>query len=177
MTLRPASPDDLDAVWGIESAVFGAEAWSREMFREELTADHRSYLVLVDESGAIRGYGGLLAVGAEGDIQTIALSPEVRGLGQGRRLMNALLDAGAGRGVREVFLEVRADNPVARALYASLGFAEIGVRPKYYQPDGVDAVVMRLRMAERLAFGAEAARPLPRPTEHGSGEVQREDRR
>jgi N6-L-threonylcarbamoyladenine synthase/ribosomal-protein-alanine N-acetyltransferase len=43
-----------------------------------------------------------------------------------------------------VFLEVRADNPGARALYESLGFAEIAVRPDYYQPDGVDAVIMRL---------------------------------
>jgi len=43
-----------------------------------------------------------------------------------------------------VFLEVRADNPGARSLYETLGFAEIAVRPKYYQPDGVDAVIMRL---------------------------------
>ncbi|MFC7765894.1 GNAT family N-acetyltransferase [Leucobacter soli] len=60
-----------------------------------------------------------------------------------------LLDEAARRGVHEVFLEVRADNPVARGLYASLGFDEIGVRPRYYQPDDVDAVVMRLMMEER----------------------------
>ncbi len=149
LALRPATAADLDAVWAIEAAVFGSEAWSREMMREELTADHRVYLALVDRDGAVRGYGGLLAVGEEGDIQTIALDPSVRGAGQGRRLMNALLDAGAARRVREVFLEVRADNPAARALYASLGFEEIGVRPRYYQPDGIDAIVMRLGMGER----------------------------
>jgi [ribosomal protein S18]-alanine N-acetyltransferase len=43
-----------------------------------------------------------------------------------------------------VFLEVRADNPVAQGLYASRGFAVVGRRPRYYQPDGVDAIVMRL---------------------------------
>lgn len=147
--LRAAALADLDAIWAIESAVFGGEAWSREMMREELTADHRAYLALVDGRGAILGYGGLLAVGEEGDIQTIALDPAARGSGQGRRLMNALLDAAATRGVSEVFLEVRADNPVARSLYTSLGFEEIGVRPRYYQPDDVDAVVMKLRMEER----------------------------
>ncbi len=149
LRLREATAGDLDAIWEIESAVFGREAWSREMMREELGADHRCYLALVDEAGAVRGYAGLLVVGAEGDIQTIAVAPEARGGGQGRRLMHALLDEAARRGVREVFLEVRADNPVAQALYRSLGFEEIGARPRYYQPDGVDAVVMKLEMKDR----------------------------
>lgn len=147
--LREAVVDDLDAIWALESAVFGAEAWSREMMREELVADHRRYLVLVDAAGAVQGYAGLLVVGAEGDVQTIAVVPEARGGGHGRRLMDALLDEALSRGVREVFLEVRADNPVAQSLYRSLGFAEIGVRPRYYQPDGVDAVVMKLEMKDR----------------------------
>ncbi len=64
-----------------------------------------------------------------------------------------LLAEASRRRVREVFLEVRADNPVAQALYASEGFAELGRRPRYYQPDGVDALVMRLDVA------AWAARP------------------
>ena len=63
--------------------------------------------------------------------------------------MDELLDEADRRGVTQVFLEVRADNPPARGLYASLGFEEIAVRPHYYQPDDVDAVVMRLRMEER----------------------------
>lgn len=143
MKIRDAAPDDLDAIWAIERDVFGAEAWSREMMREELTADHRRYIVLVDGDETVRGYAGLLIVGSESDVQTIAVAPEARGGGHGRRLMRALLDESERRGAREVFLEVRADNPVARALYASLGFEEIGVRPHYYQPDDVDAVVMR----------------------------------
>lgn len=149
MILRDATLADLDAVWELESSTFGAEAWSRAMMREELTAEHRRYLVLESETGAIAGYAGLLTVGTEGDIQTIAVAESARGTGQGRRLMNALLDEAGERGVTEIFLEVRADNPVAQALYASLGFAEIGIRPRYYQPDDVDAVVMRLVLEER----------------------------
>lgn len=147
--IRPATLDDLDAIWAIESAVFGTEAWSLEMMREELAADHRQYLLMVGDDDFVFGYGGMLAVGEDGDIQTIALSPGARGAGHGRRLMNALLDEGARREVRRVFLEVRADNPVARALYLSLGFNEIGVRPRYYQPENVDAVVMKLEMENR----------------------------
>ena len=147
--LRAATLADLDAIWAIEHAVFDREAWSIEMMRDELTADHRQYVVLLNGQGEIKGYGGLLAVGEDGDIQTIALAPEVRGDGHGRVLMDALLDEADSRGVRKVFLEVRADNPIARSLYASLGFTEIAVRPRYYQPDDVDAVVMQLEMENR----------------------------
>ena len=59
-------------------------------------------------------------------------------------MLRALLEEAARRGVTDVFLEVRADNPVAQSLYASEGFAEIGRKPRYYQPDDVDAVVMKL---------------------------------
>ena len=142
--LRPAEPRDLDAVWQLETEVFGAEAWSRAMLDEELRTDHRRYLVLTGADGALLGYGGMLLVGTEADIQTIAVHPSLRGSGQGRRLMTALLEYGDARGAREVFLEVRADNDVAHGLYASLGFHDIGVRPRYYQPEGVDAIVMRL---------------------------------
>lgn len=156
--LRPAVLGDLEDMWAIEKSVFGTDAWSRELLRDELTAEHRTYLVAVGasidgraqpEDWTIVGYGGLLAVGTEGDIQTIALTPEARGVGLGRRLMQALLAEAVTRGVRTVFLEVRGDNRSARSLYDSLGFVEIGVRPKYYQPDGVDAVVMRQEMEDR----------------------------
>ncbi len=142
--LRAASAADLDALHALETRLFASDAWSRSMLREELTGELRSYVVLADpETGAVLGYAGVLTVGTEADIQTIAVVPELRGRGQGRRLMRQLLATAAQAGAREVFLEVRADNPVARGLYDSLGFAEIGVRPRYYQPDGVDAIVMR----------------------------------
>ncbi|SJN08710.1 Ribosomal-protein-S18p-alanine acetyltransferase [Leucobacter sp. 7(1)] len=151
--IRPATSADLDALWQIESTVFADSAWSRVSLAEELAAEHRSYLVLetVPEDGtapAVWGYGGVFVVGAVGDVQTIGLLSDARGAGNGRRLMEALIAAAATRGARELFLEVRADNPVAHALYVSLGFAEIGVRPRYYQPEGVDAIVMRAELKE-----------------------------
>lgn len=141
--MRDATVGDLGAIAELEYAIFGAEAWSAELVRDELAGEHRRYLVLEDEHGAVLGYAGLLAVGEEADVQTIAVVPEARGRGYGRLLMRELLGEAARRGATQVFLEVRADNPVARRLYESLGFTEIAVRPRYYQPDGVDAVVMR----------------------------------
>lgn len=113
---------------------------------------HCFYLVAHrDESPSlIEGYAGLLAPrgGNDGDIQTIAVSLSARRLGLGRLLMNALISEARARRVWEIFLEVRADNPGAEALYDALGFVRIGVRPHYYQPDDIDAIIMKLTLKD-----------------------------
>ncbi|MDY0911700.1 ribosomal protein S18-alanine N-acetyltransferase [Rathayibacter festucae] len=143
--LRDATVDDLDAIMAIEESEFTSDAWSRTMMLEEIRSRHTRYLV-AEDAGELVGYAGLLCpVGAhEGDVQTIAVLASARRTGLGRRLLRALVAMAAERGAREVFLEVRADNPVAQSLYRSEGFEEIGVRPAYYQPDDVDALVMRV---------------------------------
>ncbi len=141
--IRTAEAADLDAIMAIERAAFAASAWERETMRAEVTSEWGRYLIAEDASGRALGYAGLRAVGVEGDVQTIAVEADARGRGIGRALLAELLVEAARRGVRELFLEVRADNPVARSLYASVGFHEIGVRPRYYQPEDVDAVVMK----------------------------------
>ncbi|WP_312678032.1 ribosomal protein S18-alanine N-acetyltransferase [Microbacterium sp.] len=145
MTLRTATGDDLAAIMDLERTSFPTDAWSEAMMREELLSPHGRYLVDV-EAGRLLGYGGVRAVdgAADADIQTIAIAEASRGRGRGRALLRALLQTARDRGAREVFLEVRADNPTAAALYASEGFVEIARRPRYYQPDDVDAVVMKL---------------------------------
>ena len=144
--LRRAGVDDLDAIMAIEQATFATDAWSSELMRAELRNAHTYYLVA--QGAAVEGYAGLLApVGAgQADIQTIAVVESARGQGLGRTLMNALLSEARTRGADEVFLEVRADNPGAQHLYTSLGFERIDVRKNYYQPDGVDAIIMRLTL-------------------------------
>lgn len=144
MSLRDATPADLDAIMLIERRSFPTDAWSAETMAAELASPHGRYLV-DEHEGTIVGYGGVRALhgSPDADIQTIALDADHRGTGRGRTLLRALLEAAVGRGAREVFLEVRADNPTAEGLYLSEGFEEIGRRPRYYQPDGVDAIVMR----------------------------------
>lgn len=150
MTLRAATPEDLDAIMAIEHRSFPTDAWSPQAMALELASPHGHYLV-DDDEGSIIGYGGVraLAGSADADIQTIAFDAEHRGAGRGRALLRRLLDTAAERGAREVFLEVRADNPNAEGLYLSEGFEEIGRRPRYYQPDDVDAIVMRLALQHR----------------------------
>lgn len=140
--LRTATVADVDAVHDLERRTFASDAWSRGTLLDEISGPHRHYVVL-ERDGAVCGYAGLLAVGSQGDVQTIAVDAASRGAGSGRLLLLELIAEAAERGVRELFLEVRADNPVARNLYDRSGFQQIAVRPRYYQPDGVDALVMR----------------------------------
>ena len=143
--IRRATPDDLDAIMALERASFPSDAWSDAMMREELASPHGWYVV-VEQAGRLIGYAGLRAPrgGTDADIQTITIADGARGRGRGRTLLRELLEEAARRRVRDVFLEVRADNPVAQALYASEGFVEAGRRARYYQPDDVDAIVMKL---------------------------------
>ena len=152
MSTRPAVPGDLDAIMTLERASFPTDAWSDAMMREELSSPHGWYVV-VEEAGRLVGYAGLRAArGAmDADIQTITIAESGRGRGRGRALLRELLEEAARRGAKDVFLEVRADNPVAQALYTSEGFVEVGRRPRYYQPDDVDAIVMKLDLQGWLA--------------------------
>lgn len=150
MSLRAATAGDLGAIMALERASFPTDAWSEAMMREELASPHGWYVV-DEEAGRLVGYAGLRAVknAKDADVQTIAIAEASRGRGRGRALLRALLEEAARRGVADVFLEVRADNPVAQALYASEGFLEIARKPRYYQPDDVDAVVMKLDLRGR----------------------------
>jgi ribosomal-protein-alanine N-acetyltransferase len=162
LRLRRAHPADLDDVMWLERVSFPTDAWSASQMSEELHSPHGYYVVIEttgeDAAPTVVGYAGLSSLPGNpvADVQTIAVAAEQRGSGLGRVLFTELLDEARRRGAHEVFLEVRADNPVAQTMYAGFGFAHIATRPRYYQPDGVDAWVMRVALdpADRTAPGA-----------------------
>ncbi|MFT2708199.1 tRNA (adenosine(37)-N6)-threonylcarbamoyltransferase complex transferase subunit TsaD [Clavibacter zhangzhiyongii] len=179
VVFRTAALDDLGALMHLETTTFVTDAWSADAMRGELAARHGWYVVAVDEAdGAILGYAGLSCPrGAHAaDVQTIAVSESARGRGIGRALLTRLLRTAHERGAREVLLEVRADNPVAQGLYASLGFEPIAVRPHYYQPDDVDAVVMRAPLAETAPPVAEPRDAAPAPSDDDDADPAADDR-
>lgn len=143
--VRRAASADLAAIMAIERASFPTDAWSERAMRETLDGVDTVALAAEDD-GRLVGYGAVLAPrgAVDADVLTLAVAEADRGAGTGRALLEGLLEAAEERGARSVFLEVRADNPVAQRLYATRGFSSIGRRPHYYQPDDVDAVVMRL---------------------------------
>ncbi|HLT66702.1 MAG TPA: ribosomal protein S18-alanine N-acetyltransferase [Microbacterium sp.] len=142
--IRTATAADLRGIMAIENASFPTDAWPESAMAAELESPYGRYIVAEDD-GRLTGYAGLrhLPGGSDSDVQTIAVAADARGRGLGRELLQELLDTARTRNAREVFLEVRADNPAARGLYESEGFVEIGRRARYYQPDDVDAVIMK----------------------------------
>jgi [ribosomal protein S18]-alanine N-acetyltransferase len=148
VVLRPMTPADLDQVLELERAVFGEEAWTRQMLVDELEQQPASrYYLVADDAGRIAGYAGLLGAGWQGDVLTLAVAMNRWGNGIGSALLEALLAEAARRGCTEVFLEVRADNARAQRLYRRHDFTEIGIRRGYYQPSGADAMVMKRRLS------------------------------
>jgi len=144
VALRLMRPGDLDAVVELEQAVFGEEAWTRQMLVSELDQQPASrYYLVAEVDGRIAGYAGLLGAGWQGDVLTIAVATGHWGRGIGSALLEALLAEAVRRGCGEVFLEVRTDNSRAQRLYRRYDFTEIGIRRGYYQPSGADALVMR----------------------------------
>ena len=143
-TLRGMRWWDIEPVMALEVELFGNEAWSQTMFWSEL-AEHttRHYLVASAEERIV-AYAGLCAYPPhESYVQTIAVAPDAQGHGLGTRLLAALVEESQRRGCKRLDLEVRADNDAAIRLYERHGFTRIGLRRGYYQPSGVDAVVMR----------------------------------
>ena len=135
---------DIDAVAAMERELFD-DAWSPEMFWNELAqGPSRTYLVAVDDD-TITGYAGLAAMPDEAYVQTIAVAPRHQREGLGATLLTALMDDAQRRGIPRVGLEVRTDNTPAIRLYERFGFAPIAVRKGYYQPSGADALVMVTR--------------------------------
>lgn len=96
----------------------------------------------------VEGEAGFIlmrAVADEAEILTLAVRPDARGRGEGRRLTAEGIAGAAALGAERVFLEVADDNAPALAVYHRAGFAEVGRRPGYYaRPDGSrrDAILL-----------------------------------
>jgi ribosomal-protein-alanine N-acetyltransferase len=144
--VRAMRSEDLAVVSAMEAASYDYP-WSHGIFNDCLKAGHPCWVLCVDAATA--GYG-ILSMGAgEAHLLNICIAPDYRGQGLGRHLLGRLLDIARWNGAERLFLEVRPSNPLAKALYESAGFGEIGRRPRYYPArDGrEDAIVMALDMA------------------------------
>ena len=149
MRLREMNKADMAAIIALEQELFPEDAWTPEMFAAEFAQPPARRLYLVAEEGnALIGYAGMMFTGgSQADVVTLAVDPARWGEGTGTALLTTLVDEAEKRGYQEVLLEVRKDNPRARQLYLRHGFAEAGIRRGYYQPSGVDAVIMRKVLA------------------------------
>ena len=138
--VRPASPDDLDALLAIEERAFETDRLSRRSFRHFLTRGQAS-CVVVEAGGRVAGYALVLyrRATALARLYSIALDPGMRGQGLAGLLMEAAERAAADAGCLVLRLEVRLDNAPAIALYRARGYRRFGRYLDYYE-DHADAL-------------------------------------
>jgi len=126
--------------------------WSEAEF-ETLLADPLVFLLVEGDAGLLLGR----AVAGEAELLTIAVAPEARQRGLGRRLVSRFLYQARLRGSDRAFLEVAEDNLAARTLYARAGFSPAGRRRGYYRNsagDAVDALVLRRMLVDAADHGS-----------------------
>lgn len=148
--IRPGRVEDLVPVESIEHRCF-EDPWSGEALFGELVADRMRLSLVAERGGVVVGYLMAWRVLDQVHVLNIAVDPDAQRLGVGRLLLLTAVRDGAARGQREITLEVRAGNAGARAFYRRYGFAETGLRPRYYSDNGEDAVVMTALLADVLA--------------------------
>ncbi|MDY0268158.1 ribosomal protein S18-alanine N-acetyltransferase [Trichloromonas sp.] len=143
--IRPMEEKDLDEIVRAEGECY-SHPWSAEIFRREL-ANPVSRLRLLHLDGQPAAYLCAWYLVGELHIHNIATRPPFRRQGLAIKLLRGIIDECRETGLERVFLEVRVGNIGAIALYRAFGFREAGRRKGYY-PDGEDALLMELEIAD-----------------------------
>ena len=135
----PFGAQHVAAVAELEQVCF-ADPWTEDGLKEELDNACARFLTAVDETGAVAGYIGCHTVLDEGYIANVAVSPDFRRQGIGKKLVQALLAQSTD--LSFVTLEVRVSNDPAIRLYTGCGVQPVGTRKKVYSHPTEDALLM-----------------------------------
>ncbi|KMV74046.1 ribosomal protein S18-alanine N-acetyltransferase [Rosenbergiella epipactidis] len=138
-------PEDWQSAFAIETQCH-SHPWSAATF--QANQGERFLNLRADDEGELAGFAICQVVLDEASLFNIAVSPTFQRRGIARQLITALSEQLLERGVMMLWLEVRASNLAAIALYESLDFNEVSRRPNYY-PSATgreDALIMALTL-------------------------------
>lgn len=163
---------DVPRVHEIDRLSF-AMPWSERSYRFELTENKNSITWVAeaawpaqDETAASPVVVGMIVVWViidEAHVATIGTHPDFRGRGIGQGLLSRGLLSAYQRGAQLAYLEVRKGNLTAQRLYERFGFKVVGERPRYYQDNNEDALLMTLDSLDVQALEQQMAeRPVRR---------------
>jgi ribosomal-protein-alanine N-acetyltransferase len=157
--IRPFAEADLVSVYAIQLQCPQAAQWPQGEYLRCACDPAATVLVaeLATNPREIAGFAVFHRVMDEAELRNIAVGPAHQRKGIARQLLAEGIGIMQSLGVRRLFLEVRASNQPALALYAGAGFKLLYTRPGYYQDPPEDALVM----ARDLAPGA-GVRSVPR---------------
>lgn len=137
-TIRKCRVEDLDQILEIEKTSF-PNPYDRSLFTHFLTEGASGFLV-AEKEGRIIGYLIFTNQRKLGTIVSIAVSPEYRRRGVGRRLLGAALNQLSSK-ANIVELQVSAKNEDAIEFYRKFSFRQTAILRMYY-PNGEDAILM-----------------------------------
>jgi ribosomal-protein-alanine N-acetyltransferase len=129
---RPLQEADLAEIMEIERRSY-PYPWTRQIFNDCLRAGYCCWVC--ERQGFIEGYGVTSIAAGESHLLNLCVRPESQQQGIGRKLLVHLISLARRHNAELMFLEVRPSNRVARALYESMGFNELGGRREYYPAD------------------------------------------
>lgn len=117
--------------------------WSLESITQELNNSLARYIIAVDDStNKVVGFVGMWVIAGEGNITNIAVDSDFKKRGIGYNLLLNLFDICKKENCPDLTLEVRVSNIPAQKLYEKTGFINEGIRKKYYEDNGEDAIIM-----------------------------------
>jgi ribosomal-protein-alanine N-acetyltransferase len=143
LLIRRMRAQDVPEVMEIESVSFGRHHWSEDSFHNEMNNQVGRYYSLLDtQKNRLIGYCGFWLVIDEVHITTVAVHPDYRGNALGELMVVQAIERSMSQSMHWVTLEVRVSNYSAQNLYYKYGFSSVGIRPKYYQDNQEDALIM-----------------------------------
>ena len=157
--IRRGLAKDVAAMRELAGSSLGASHWSTEIYERVFAADALPRRAWVAElpgeagqaGGGLLGFLVALTVGAEWELENLAVLQKQRRRGLGRRLLRALVVQARKVGADSIFLEVRESNQAARRFYESGGFQAEGRRPGYYSDPAEAAIVYRREVRRQSA--------------------------
>jgi len=147
LTIRPFRPNDSPTLVGILRDSTEAAQWPAESYAT-LAASPSGLLLICETSTQVIGFLAARQAADEAEILNIAIHAGFRRKGAASALLVASLDRFRRSEVTRVFLELRASNLAARALYERHGFVSSGSRKAYYREPTEDAVCMMKKLTD-----------------------------
>lgn len=145
----------------IEADLFGPGCWNKNMILQELQAPMRAYYADVElNTNTVAGYAGFWFDGDDAQIMTIGVAKEYQKRGIASNLLKTMIENAKSIGAKRMLLEVKVNNNPALKLYEKFGFTKMGLRKRYYMPEGIDAYTMCAQI-ENL----ESSKSLEEPSE------------
>ena len=139
---KPMDSSHVEGVFELSKNSFHIP-WSLESIQQELTNNLARYIVAMDsDSNKVIGFAGMWIIAGEGNITNIAVDADFKRVGIVYNLLSALFDICKKENCPDITLEVRVSNIAAQKLYEKAGFINEGIRKKYYEDNGEDAMIM-----------------------------------